>query len=315
MAYSAQTGALRRRESAVHAQSQYAQINEAGKRQAIEDAKKAGRTAVGLKAAETVHDLLQKGSHRKNKLVTDTDWFKDSKIGTGDNEISLFSKGGDGSDSLFDGFILPDTPGVSGDAYAVLGEKIMNNNPAGLTQYGNVHGADMDPTFFEKVGRDQASKIVEASKGNIGGAATKGGHAVQVPGAGDTGELPFQFTEEIITDAKTLLEGEAKIVEGLGTWGKLGKALGPATSLLSLGTGINSMLTGDTEEEKNLGAASAVGGAMALTGAGIGAGVIGGGAAAGALGTTAAANFWNPVGWGIGIGAGLYGIGKGAGIL
>ena len=111
----------------------------------------------------------------------------------------------------------------------------------------------------------------------------------------------------------------------MGTWGKVGKALGPIGSVLAIGSGIKTLTDPHADAgDKIAGGAGAVGGAMTLGGAAASAGLIGGvstgGAVAGAAGGATLAgvgvtNFWNPVGWGIGIGAGLYGIGKGTGLF
>jgi len=114
----------------------------------------------------------------------------------------------------------------------------------------------------------------------------------------------------------------------------MGKALGPIGSVLAIGGGIKTLADPDAEAgDKGAAAASIVGGTMTLGAAGASAGLIGGVSTGGAilgaggigLGAGAAggatllgagvANFWNPVGWGIGIGAGLYGIGKGTGLF
>jgi len=251
------------------------EITLAQKERDAKETEKASKTAVKLKAGETVQDLLQKGFYRKNKQIMDQDYFKGAEfIGEGEDAINMFStesiKGVPFGDLL--GF---ESVNINPSVYKSLGKSYFEGitpnvdnvmmDPRGVPMQSNYpsEAADMSDKLFAKLGKDVV--------------ATGG--------------------------ADEVAEAGTKLAEKLGTWGTVGKYLGPAASALGVVSGINTALTAKEEDERYMGVASAVGSGMVL-----------GGAAATAAGI-GVANWWNPVGWGIGIGAGLYGLGKGAGIL
>jgi hypothetical protein len=347
MAYSYQTGALRRKEHTERTNFEYGKILSAEAKRKKEASEKAAQAAVYLKAGETVHDLLQKGYHRKTKSVMEQDYFKDTQIGVDDDAINLFTKGKT-SDIPGSDLLIPNTPQVNPSAYESLGRKLTTANPnkrwgivgADLESPGVHHGSpknvgdasrmNMDESVWHtKIGEKYSKQITRSSKGlkdlNIEGYT--GTESV-------SSAVDLNLTDELIESAGSLVEGELKLATEMGTWGKVGKALGPVGSVLAIGGGIKTLADPDAEAgDKVAGAASVVGGTMTLGGAAASAGLIGGvstggavagiggvglgaGAAGGAtLAGVGVSNFWNPVGWGIGIGAGLYGIGKGTGLF
>ena len=320
MSYTSQQS--RYQEISAGQRQKYNEIIEARKLRDIEEADKAAQTAVKLKAGETVHDLLEKGFYRKTKGVMEQDYFKSTQIGTGDDAINLFSTGKT-SDIPGSQLLIPDTPQVNPSAYEALGKELALANP---DQRWIIPGAEAHPILKGDAsrGKDMAesvwhTKIGEKYSQHITG-HSEGIKSLNMEGykgtEGVSKATGLNLTDEVIEHAGSLVEGEAKLVAEMGTWGKVGKALGPIGSVLSIGSGIKTLADSRADTgDKVAGAATLTSGVMTGTGAAIGAGWIGGGAAAGALGTTAAANFWNPVGWGIGVGAGLYGIGKGTGLF
>tara|TARA_Y100000310_G_scaffold107386_1_gene105829 strand:+ start:679 stop:1455 length:777 start_codon:yes stop_codon:yes gene_type:complete len=100
-----------------------------------------------------------------------------------------------------------------------------------------------------------------------------------------------------------VLAAESKLAEKLGTWGKIGKYLGPVGVALQGIGGLQTMSTSTEADEQiaggmQVGGAAMIGGGMVATAAGVG-----------------LANWWNPVGWGIGAAGSLYGLGKSIGLL
>lgn len=338
MAYSYQTGALRRKEHTDQTRFEYGKILSAEEKRKKEAAESAAAGAVKMKAGETVHDLLQKGLYRKSKSVMEQDYFKSTQIGSEDDAINLFSSGKT-SDIPGSQLLLPDTPRVNPSAYESLGRRITEANPQfergvfdieGATKNvtqgkGTWYGAPTDMTdevWHTKIGQ-KYSKTITNTPTDISFSKTD-------PNVGVFSDTKLtgrnvKISPDIVSDAASLVEGEAKLAAEMGTWGKVGKALGPIGSVLAIGGGIKTLSDPDAKEGDKVAAGASIAGGV-MTGAGYlaSAGVIGGistgGAVAGAAGGATLAgvgvsNFWNPVGWGIGIGAGLYGIGKGVGIF
>jgi len=341
MAYSYQTGALRRKEHTDRTNFEYGKILSAEEKRKKEASEKAAQAAVSLKAGETVHDLLQKGYHRKTKSVMEQDYFKDTQIGTDDEAINLFTKGKT-SDIPGSDLLLPNTPRVNPSAYESLGRELAEINPGhafkipgkDVDKAGNILkgpkgklvGQEWTPNMDDsvwhtKIGEKYSKQITGKSKAfkNLNIEGYTGTDSV-------SSAMDLNLTDELVDSAGSIVEGEIKLATEMGTWGKMGKALGPIGSVLAIGGGIKTLADPDAEAgDKVAGAASLVGGTMTLGGAAASAGLIGGvstgvGVGAGAAGGATllgagVANFWNPVGWGIGIGAGLYGIGKGTGLF
>jgi hypothetical protein len=326
MAFSYQTHAVKRAEQAAKTRGQYEELKIAEASRIASESDKAARSAVKMKAGETVHGLLEKGLYRKTKNIMDQDYFKTATVGEGDTAVNLFSKG-ETSDIPGSALLLPDSPGVNPDAYRLLGEKLYNVNPK---QTFNIAGYDTDISnrLFSGGPDATGTPMTTPSDMDINTLHQKIGEKYASSIA--AGEAPLEFGDELASasiaeDAAKLVEGEVKLAQELGTWGKLGKSLGPIGSVLNIGQGAYGLMEGETVEEKALGAANlaagTITGASALASAGIIGGVstgvgFGAGAAGGAtLAGVGVSNFWNPVGWGIGIGAGLYGIGKSTGLF
>ena len=125
MAYSQQS---RYQEISAGQRQKYNELIQSRKLKDIEEADKAAQTAVKLKAGETVHDLLEKGFHRKTKGIMAQDYFKDTQVGTGDDAINLFSSGKT-SDIPGSQLLIPDTPQINPSAYEALGKELAAINP------------------------------------------------------------------------------------------------------------------------------------------------------------------------------------------
>lgn len=347
MAYSYQTGALRRKEHTEKTRFEYGKILSAEEKRKKEAAEKAAQTAVQLKAGETVHDLLQKGYHRKTKSVMEQDYFKDTQIGADDDAINLFTKGKT-SDIPGSDLLIPNTPQVNPSAYESLGRRITEANPQFVRGTFDIEGATTKPYTSYSDPFWQGSKMTHYSQASdmtdevwhtkigqkfsktLTDAPTNISFSQTDPNVGVFSDTKLtgrnvKISPDMVSDATSLVEGELKLAKEMGTWGKVGKALGPIGSVLAIGGGIKTLADPDAETgDKVAGAASVVGGTMTLGGAAASAGLIGGVSTGGAVAGTAGgatlagvgvSNFWNPVGWGIGIGAGLYGIGKGTGLF
>ena len=327
MAFSYQTHAVKRAEQAAKTRGQYEELKIAEASRIASESDKAARSAVKMKAGETVHALLEKGLYRKTKNIMDQDYFKTATVGEGDKAVNLFTKG-ETSDIPGSGLLIPDSPDVNPDAYRLLGEKLYDVNPDGAF---NIPGYDKNISNRLFSGGRDATGTAMAPNPNMDINVLHqkiGEKYASSIAAGET--IPLELGDEVASasiakDAAILAEGEIKLAQELGAWGTVGKSLGPIGSVLNIGQGAYGLMEGETVEERALGAANlaagTITGASALASAGVIGGVstgvgVGAGAAGGAtLAGVGVSNFWNPVGWGIGIGAGLYGIGKSTGLF
>ena len=121
------------------------------------EAIKAQKQTVKLKAGETVHDLLQKGYGMKAKKIMAQDFFKETKFGTGDNAINMFSSGGGGPDIPFADVLGYETPSINPTVYERLGK----------TAYKGSEASKMTSQAYQKLGKafveeGGAPKVAEA---------------------------------------------------------------------------------------------------------------------------------------------------------
>jgi len=258
------------------------------------------------------------------------DFFKDAKFTpSGETDaVNLFTKKS-AADFPGSSMLVGETVQVNPSAYESLGRQLAEVNPghafkipgADVDKAGNVLdvGGKMDKSVWhQKIGEQYASEISD-----VHGAFTRTGRPLPSE-VSNIPSLDMNLTDEAMESATSLVGAETKLAKELGTWGKVGKVLGPAGVVVGLGSGLHQAFTADDVDDRVAGAATAAGsgmvGAGMLASAGLIGGVSTGGAIAGAAGGATLAgvgvgNFWNPVGWGIGIGAGLYGIGKGTGLF